>query len=270
MKLVCMPVTITDWCSLHCYLPLQQVPSKKTYKKHQNVISGQKLRLLLIRGFKESPLLKQRQFRRDRKGRRERKGGKIAVIASQVKMTSFYCSYFVKGRIFSPLSSTVLILKTQLQIRCIYSFLPFLLPTFALIRSHTKSCFNKFSQRKQFGVGGFGNQRKLCTQKSQWYIQHTHVINMSRFLSRSFVNRQMQNFLGQKKAMGHGSLGKCQSKRRECNFQVEITSQMQAVVTLQSQNKQVFAFFWGVIFGNIKSFVGMTECSSSLTIALYQ
>ena len=102
MKLVCMPVTITDWCSLHCYLPLQQVPSQKTYKKHQNVISGQKLRLLLIRGFKESPLLKQRQFRRDRKGRRERKGGKIAVIASQVKMTSFYCSYFVKGRIFSP------------------------------------------------------------------------------------------------------------------------------------------------------------------------
>ena len=31
-----------------------------------------------------------------------------------------------------------------------------------------------------------------------------------------------------------------------------------------------FGFLFWVIFGNIKSFVGMTECSSSLTIALYQ
>ena len=72
-----------------------------------------------------------------------------------------------------------------------------------------------------------------------------------------------------KKAMGHGSLGKCQSKRRVQLSSWNYISDAGSGNSVEPKQASFCFLFW-VIFGNIKSFVGMTECSSSLTIALYQ
>ena len=136
-------------------------------------------------------------------------------------MTSFCCSYFVKGRIFSPFF--FLLFWYFWKYSCcrfgafFFFFFCLFPPSFVLIRSEKKVASINFLKRT-FVWLWLWNQRKLCARKSHNSI---HTCDQHVTFSFPIICEPSNVGLWKKRRQARDPEG---NAKVECNFQVEITS----------------------------------------------